>query len=279
MSARSGVGRWELQLWTTYGVILTTDPRAIDRVRDDVLAELDRIERACSRFRADSEVCQIVRRPGVPIVLSDTLAALMDRAQRSLEWTGGAVSVTLGTPLGYDPLVGVYTARPREVLDFGSIGKAYAAERVAALIAERTGSGVLVNLGGDIATVGAPPEGGWRIRIDDDSSPESPVVALGSGGLATSSIVRRAWSDADGTRRHHIIDPRTGENPPPYWLTVSVVADSAVDANAAATAAIVLGERGPDLLERHGLSARLVGVGGSVRYLGSWPHDRLTHVA
>ena len=280
MLARAGLDSWEFELWTTYGVILTTRPDALDAdVRGEVLAELEQIELACSRFRADSEVSRIVRRPGVPIVLSDMLAALMDRALRSQEWTAGAVSVTLGAPFGYDPVIGTYCAQPGSILDFGSIGKAYAAERVAALVAERTGSAVLVNLGGDIATVGAPPVGGWRVRIDDDITVNPPVIALSGGALATSSIVRRSWTDADGVRRHHIVDPQSGLNPSPYWLAASVVCDSAVDANAASTAAIVLGERAPALLERFGLPARLVAVNGAVQYVGSWPHEELPHVA
>lgn len=304
MSAAT-LGRWELPLWTTYATILTTDPAAIDLVRGEVLAELDAIERACSRFRDDSEVSRIARRPGTPFVLSPLLHELLTEAKRAEEWTSGAVSVTVGAqvrglgydtgwaglpgaeadavpawaPLGFDPLAGTYRGRAGELLDFGSIGKAYAAERVATLIAGRAGCGVLVNLGGDIAAAGEPPPGGWRIAVDDHITGRHPVVALRAGAIATSTVVRRAWNDADGIARHHIVDPRTGANPPLCWASVTVAATRAVDANAAATASIVLGPQAPSMLAEHGLAARLAGINGSVAYVGGWPVDRVREAA
>lgn len=300
MASAESLGRLELELWTTHAVVLTTDHAAIDRVRSEVLAELGRIELACSRFRADSEVSRIARRPGVPFMVSPVLAELLNEAKRAEEWTGGAVSVTVGAdvqrlgydkrwaglttgpsaarapwaPLGYDAIVGTYVGAPGEVLDFGSIGKAIAADRIAALIAERAGCGVLVNLGGDIAIAGRAPVGGWRISIDDDLS-SRPTVALREGALATSSTLRRSWRTEDGVARHHIVDPRTGENPAPYWACVSVAAARAVDANAAATASIVLGDRAPRFLAAQGMCARLTAIDGRREYVGGWPEDTI----
>jgi thiamine biosynthesis lipoprotein len=68
----------------------------------------------------------------------------------------------------------------------GATAKAVAADHIAAAAADRTDSGVLVSLGGDIAVAGKPPEGGWPIRIADDHSgprPAGPTVALPRAGL------------------------------------------------------------------------------------------------
>ncbi len=71
--------------------------------------------------------------------------------------------------------------------------------------------------------------------------------------------------------RHHLIDPWTGGPVETPWRTVSVVAAACVAANAAATAAIVLGERGVDWLQDRGLPARLVSQDGTVTRIGGWP--------
>jgi thiamine biosynthesis lipoprotein len=96
------------------------------------------------------------------------------------------------------------------------------------------------------------------------------VVAIRAGGLATSSTTVRRWRQ-QGIERHHIVDPRTGSQARVYWRTVSVVAASCVDANAAATASIVWGAEAPGWIEAHKLAARLVGADGEVLRLNGWP--------
>jgi FAD:protein FMN transferase len=98
------------------------------------------------------------------------------------------------------------------------------------------------------------------------------VVALVGGGLATSSTVARAWRRGVEVR-HHIVDPRSGDNPEPVWRTATVAARSCVDANAASTAAIVLGAGAPGWLDRRGLPSRLVAVDGRVDRVAGWPWD------
>jgi FAD:protein FMN transferase len=161
---------------------------------------------------------------------------------------------------------------PRGVrLDLGSTGKAYAADRAAARVAA-LGCGVLVSLGGDLATAGPAPEGGWLVGVGDDhraAAPGDPVVTIRSGALATSSVTQRAWRRG-GRAVHHIVDPRTGDVPAPVWRTVTVAARSCVDANAAATAAIVRGDGADAWLDGAGLPARLVGHDGRVVTVGGW---------
>ncbi|MGQ4481602.1 FAD:protein FMN transferase [Streptomyces sp. SAS_276] len=105
-----------------------------------------------------------------------------------------------------------------------------------------------------------------------NAAPRHPVVSIRDGGLATSGTTVRTWRRG-GRTLHHIVDPATGDVPPPVWRTVSVAAGSCVDANTATTAALVLGERAPDWLRGTGLPARLVHIDGSVLCLGAWPAD------
>lgn len=69
----------------------------------------------------------------------------------------------------------------------------------------------------------------------------------------------------------HVIDPRTGRPVAEVWRTASAVAASCVDANAAATAALVLGSDAPNWLAQRKLPARLVAADGSVELVEGWP--------
>jgi FAD:protein FMN transferase len=162
---------------------------------------------------------------------------------------------------------------PRGVrLDLGATAKALGADRAAVAAASGgPGVGLLVNLGGDIATAGPAPSGGWRVRVADDhraaADAPSQTIAIRSGGLATSSTTVRRW----GAGAHHIIDPRTGLPAVSRWRTVSVAAATCVDANIASTAAVVLGDDAPDWLSERALPARLVEHEGGVRSTAGWP--------
>jgi thiamine biosynthesis lipoprotein len=159
-------------------------------------------------------------------------------------------------------------------LDLGATAKALAADRAATAIAATTGSPTLVALGGDVATAGPLPAGGWPVHVTDHhrAGPDGPGerVAMRGGGLATSSTSVRRWQRA-GRTVHHIVDPVTGEPAAPVWRTASVAAASCVDANTASTAAIVRGADAPGWLESLGLPARLVASDGTVVRVGAWP--------
>lgn len=289
-------------LGTGVQVAVTEDgalPAADAAVRD-VLAAIDL---AASRFRDDSELFRINREAGRPVPVSPLCLRAVQTALRVAVMTGGLVDPTVGRSLealGYDRDFSAVAAKPahparaaagwREVevdeqrstvrlpagalLDLGSSAKALAADDAAARAAGVTGCGVLVNLGGDLTVAGMAPDGGWEVLVTDDHAapPDAPgqVVHVHSGGLATSSTTVRRWTSG-GRSVHHIVDPHTGEPAATVWRTVSVTAPSCVDANAAATAAIVIGEDAPQWLLDHGFAARLVDASHSVHYIGGWP--------
>jgi len=202
----------------------------------------------------------LMRRDGPPVRL--TVRSVPGWREIELDEAAGVVSLPRGTQL-----------------DLGATAKAWAADRASARIAAELGCGVLVNLGGDIAVAGAAPPGGWRVRVQDVTGrPEDPpagpsaVIAIHSGGLATSSTAARRWRRG-GDVLHHILDPRSGMPAVPVWRTASVAADTCADANAASTAAIIRGEAALAWLAGLGLPARLVAESGAVVTLSGWPEQ------
>ena len=113
-------------------------------------------------------------------------------------------------------------------------------------------------------------------RPEDVPEGPSTVVAITSGGLATSSTTARRWRRG-GNVLHHILDPRTGLPPAPVWRTISVTAATCADANAASTAAIIRGAQAPGWLAATGLPARLVDVSGRVETVAGWPAEAMAH--
>ena len=270
-------------------------------------AELGRLDRQASRFRADSEVSRIARSGHDAHMVSPGLAEAVLVALAAARWTGGLVDPTVGgalSALGYDRdfasvAASVTSAGPlpapgpvpgwREValddcvlrlpagtcLDLGATAKGLGADRSAAAAWRAAGrGGVLVSLGGDIATAGQSAAGGWPVAIADSSlageAAAAQVVRLCAGAVATSSVTCRQWRYG-GQSVHHIVDPRTGCPATGPWRTVSVAAPGCATANAAATAAIVAGEDALAWLASTGLPARLVSQDGAVRLLGGWP--------
>ena len=166
----------------------------------------------------------------------------------------------------------------RSELDLGATAKALGADRAADRISEAIHAGVLVSLGGDVSVSGPAPDGGWPLRIADDHAAPvdgpGPTISIMEGGVASSGTRTRQWTTAGG-ELHHIVDPRTGRPAVTSWRTVTVAAASCVDANAASTAAVVLGDEAPGWLEERKLPARLVGVTGEVVAVGGWPEEAL----
>jgi thiamine biosynthesis lipoprotein len=293
----------------TGATVCVADATRLRAARRELVRELRRVDLVASRFRADSELTALNRAAGRAVPVSAELYAAVELALRVAKMTGGLVDPTVGRPLrlaGYDRtfqairtrdgrrLVSLAEPAPgwRSVeldperrtvrlpagaeLDLGATAKAAAADRAAHAAARAAGAGVLVSLGGDVSIAGPAPGGGWPVRIGDDHAAplDAPgqVVALSAGGLATSSTAVRRWR-VRGGERHHLLDPRTGESAAVVWRTASVAAATCLDANAATTAAILLGVSAPGWLAERGLAARLVGRDGSVVHVGGWPAE------
>jgi FAD:protein FMN transferase len=224
-----------------------------------VVAEFERLEQIMSRFRPDSELSALNHAGAIDA--SPDLLRVVELAVRAREHTRGRFDPTIHDALlaaGYDrTFTEVATGGPPapssgaacggEVtiegqcielgpgvrLDLGGIGKGFAAERAAELLA--AAGPCLVDAGGDIAVRGKCM---WPVGVE---TPNGPLTfALERGGLATSGRDRRRWTR--GTEeRHHLIDPRTGWCAESDLLRVTVFADDAVKAEILAKSLFLAG--------------------------------------
>ena len=129
-------------------------------------------------------------------------------------------------------------------LDFGGIAKGFAGDEVRRTLEELGVSSAVIDLGGDVGVLGAKPDGGdWRIAVKDpaDSSRFLGVLSVSDRFVVTSGAYERGF-ERDGVRYHHILDPKTGRPAQSGLVSVTVVCESGVWADALSTACFVLGE-------------------------------------
>ena len=233
---------------------LLVDADHAERSLDAAELEFHRLEALLSRFRDDSELSRLNR--DVSIEPGRDLARVVELALEARDRTSGRFDPTVHNALvaaGYDrsfeqlPAEGETAPPPPAArgvwlrsgrielepgvqIDLGGIGKGYAAERAAELLA--LAGPCLVNAGGDIAIRG----GSWPVGV------EHITLQLDSGGLATSGRDRRRWQRG-GRELHHLIDPATGEPSETDLLRVTVVAGDAVYAEVAAKSLFLAGSK------------------------------------
>ncbi|HEY8704716.1 MAG TPA: FAD:protein FMN transferase [Gaiellaceae bacterium] len=252
---------------TTCAAAVTAGPRArraLAAARDEVSA----CEAALSRFDPASDLSRLNASAGAWTRVDRRLVEALRLALRAREDTGGLFDPTVlpalaaagydrsfeqlveraprraagwraGALIELDEEAGCARLEPGAAVDLGGIGKGYAAMRAVDAMRDvwPTLPGALVDLGGDLALHGAAPDGGpWRIAVTDPRRPGATAgtLLLGSSGVATSGRdVRRFGPDGS---LHHLIDPATGEPAAPGPLAVTVVAPTAAEAEAHATA-------------------------------------------
>ena len=160
---------------------------------------------------------------------------------------------------------------PAMRLDVGAIAKGYAVEMVARSLEARGISGYVINVGGNVRTLGTKPDGEpWLVGIENpEEGAQDPYLVylnLADHSLVTSGSYQRYYI-VDGTRYHHIIDPDT-LMPAQGYVSVSVVCQSSADGDALSTALFCMSpEEGLALIEAMpGIEAMWVMTDGSRQY-------------
>ena len=292
-----------LTMGTSYAVELAEpmDDAARTGLKQLIEAELAAINRAMSTFDPRSELSEFNRRQDLRWApASRGFLEVLDSASRISTSTQGAFDVTVGPlvdlwgfgpeyrtqrvpndadikrvreSVGYqhvqtDPSAGAIRKRhARTQADLGAIAPGYGVDRVATILDRQGVHDYLVEIGGEFRAKGTTAAGRpWRVGVErpvEGRRVLGEIVVLENRAIATSGTTKDFF-EQDGRHYSHIIDPTTArpvDHPP---MAVSVVADTAMEADAWATALVVLGqERGYSLAQARGLAALLVTAFGS----------------
>ncbi|MGZ7030786.1 MAG: FAD:protein FMN transferase [Thermoanaerobaculia bacterium] len=245
--------------------------------------EARRIEQKFSRYQRDNVVHRINHSEGRPIEVDEETALLIDYAAMCHAMSDGMFDITSGVlrrvwtfdgssrvpsrnavhkclrAVGWERVTWdrpVLTLPGGMEIDFGGIGKEYAVDRAAAMIAARTQKSFVVNFGGDLFVAGVRRGNRmWGVGIDDPArSGEAALYRLdvSTGGIATSGDARRyvTWR---GKRLGHILNPKTGWPVEGAPRSVTVAGRSCMEAGTLSTLAYLQGPRARNYLEEQGV--------------------------
>ena len=278
-------------------VMVPGDAAAEQHVRAAIAGELARVDRLLSRWNPASELSRFnALRSTEPFAVSAEMADTVLVARRVAERTGGAFDPTVG-PLveawGFGPSTrppavpsveelaaararvgyamvsvdparpSIRKARPDVALDLDGLAGGWVADRIASALVALGHQDVLVDAGGEVSARGRRADGQhWRVAVESPGSASAargPVIDLDDAAVTTSGDYRAFWTDGQGRRRSHTVDPRTGEPIAHGLASATVVHPDGAWADALDTALLVLGpaEARAFAMREH-LTARLV---------------------
>jgi len=279
---------------TSYKVSFAGGAADANAVHNEIRSVLGRINTLMSTYRADSELSVFNTIPSVDWTnLSIDTRNVMNEALRVGNLTDGAFDVTVG------PLVNLWgfgaagraltipedelladaasavdyrllTSREHAIrksapalqVDLSGIAKGYAVDRTAQALDRHGIEDYLIDIGGELRARGRKPDGrGWRVGIErpvPGARSVYRVVELGGGAIATSGDYRN-YFEHEGRRYSHTVDPRTARPVTHSLASVSVIADTAMTADAFSTAIMVLGpDEGYEFARSRDLAASLI---------------------
>ncbi len=241
-----------------------------------VANETWRIEEKFSRYRKGNIVDRINTALGQPVEVDEETADLLDFADTLYSLSDGMFDITSGVlrqAWTFDgsnripaprrvtelmPLIGwdkvawrspLLQLRAGMEIDLGGIGKEYAVDRGVMLLRRASKTPSLVNLGGDLSVTGPPGERpAWSVGIEARQvSVAEKLLELKCGALATSGDARR-FLEKDGVRYSHVLNPKTGWPVADAATSITVAADTCVQAGMLSTLAILKGAGAEDFL-------------------------------
>ena len=276
--------------------------RGKPEIYQEIFARLREIEDRMSINKEGTDLDAVNADSGLaPVAVHEDVFQVVAAARRYAELSGGAFDPTIGPvvklwSIGTDdarvpspgeiaaalPLVGwrdliadesartVFLKRKGMGIDLGAIAKGYAADEVAAIVRKHRIPRAIIDLGGNVLAYGSKKGGKpWRIGVQDPSGQRGDpigIVQAENKTMVTSGVYER-FLEADGVRYHHILSTTDGYPVRNGLLSVTIVADRSIDADALSTAVFALGfEKGKALVESiDGLEAIFVFEDMSVR--------------
>jgi thiamine biosynthesis lipoprotein len=241
-----------------------------------VCREIERMEELLSRFLSDSDISRVNRSAGskTEIISLDTYEVLSKAVEFSRNFPG-CFDVTIGTLVNLwnsskskdaqpdefsinqvlplvnyrdvilDPWEMIAGLRNRgQSIDLGGIGKGFAGDQILEIYREYGISSAYSNLGGNVVTLGAKPDGSpWQVGIQHPRQESQLIgsVSVVNQTVVTSGDYQRYFTDSQGKRYHHILNPTTGYPAESGLISVSVITDKSLVADALSTILFVAG--------------------------------------
>ncbi|MDR0553945.1 MAG: FAD:protein FMN transferase [Treponema sp.] len=250
--------------------------RGTNELYRKIFRRIREIEEIMSANRAGTDLDRVNKQAGImPVHVREELLYVVERALVYAQSSGGAFDPTIGPLVNLWGIGGdaahipgekaiqdalslvnwrdlivdrqagtLFLKRPGMALDLGAIAKGYAADEAARIIKEARIPGAIVDLGGNVFAYGEK-EGSkpWRIGIQDPLENRGTFVGIlevRNKTVVTSGVYER-FLQVGGKRYHHILSPQTGYPADTGLLSVTIIADRSIDADALATAAFALG--------------------------------------
>lgn len=253
---------------------------------EDTVKRISEINDRMSAYQPESDISQINFHAGwKPAAISKETLRLLKTAKNFSAFTAGAFDITIrplvtlwginqkpqfipeqqeissalslvnSDDLQLDEANGTaYLKKAGQAVDLGGIAKGYAADEAKRLLEESGVKSALINLGGNILTIGSRPDGTpWKIGVQNPAALRGEFLGMLSvqGQTVVTSGSNERFFVKDGVRYHHILDPHTGMPARSGLLSVTVVGADSMTADALSTAAFVLGmEKGIRLLKQ-----------------------------
>ena len=277
-----------------FDTVVTITLYGSDRDQEELLEECFRkgeaYEQLFSRTIETSEISRINQAKGEPVTVSDDTRELIEKGLYYSELSGGAFDITIAPVSSLwdfksaDPSVPdadaisravqavdyhtvhidgnqVWLENPDAALDLGGIAKGFIADRLKEFLVSNGVSSGIINLGGNVLTIGQKPDGSlFRVGVRDpkDTGSSLAVISMGPGTVVTSGVYERCF-EKDGVFYHHILDPETGLPAETDLTSATIVGQSSMDADAMATALIVMGrEKALAFCEEHQVEAMFI---------------------
>ena len=273
------IGRFAAMACPCEILLESSDTSLISSITELARDEAKRIEKKFSRYRKDNIIYKINSSNGSAIKVDNETALMLDFADQCYQLSEGKFDITSGVlrkiwtfdgsdnipseeqvkkikpDIGWNKVTWnkPFITLPRNMeIDLGGIGKEYAVDSTVKILMQHTDRSFLVNFGGDIACP-KPRENNtpWVIGVDDPKHTgeiSAGKVTLYQGGLATSGDARR-YLLKDGVRYSHILDPQSGYPVPHAPRSVSVIANTCLEAGMLSTFAMLQGEGAVKFLE------------------------------
>jgi thiamine biosynthesis lipoprotein len=283
---------------TFYSVKMVSPPAGLSdsAIRKDIEAVLHQVVALISTYEASSQLSRLNQDSSTEwLSIPSALLAVIEEGQRVSTLTEGAFDITVGplvnlwgfgpelrggqipsgqaiaaalTRVGYQKLhlrdrpPSIRKDRGDVYIDLSGLGEGYGADRIADYLDSQGVVNYMAAIAGAIRVKGRNVRGEpWAIAIEEPIPGQRSVrrvIRVSDGGLSTSGDYRNFF-EKDGRRFSHEIDPRTGWPTEHRLGSVTVVSDTAMRADALATALLVMGEdKGPALAEAQGLAAYFI---------------------